>query len=348
MDVVIRFRTLAVVAAALVCAAGAAAKSQRELTVRPGGARGPLVRYDLERGTKSFAFAPGMLSADATRFASIRGRTLTVSDVRSRIVLQRTRLPQGSFVEAVSKTGRSIVVRTGSQVRVITAGRVAHTLTLPTGFTVDAISPDSRWLYLIQHKDGEDYAVRQYVLATGTLKPRALVQKGEQEQMAGTPAGVLSSLDGTWQFTLYTNGEDRAAFVHALNLAQAYTICIDLPGHGSRAELSTYSLALGPEGRLYAANAALGVVASFNVPSFQRPFVRRFQGTGVPDRARAQVSVDGSTLAFSAGRKVWRVATPAGTVRTPVETRAEVVGLGFLGQRLYAAHAAGPLTALRP
>lgn len=339
-------RTLAVAAVALVCAGAAAAKGQRELSVRPEGARGPLVRYDLERATKRFALAPGMLSGDGTRFASIRGRTLTVLHVASLAVLLRTRVPRASVVEAVSRTGRGVAVRTGSRVRVLVAGRVAHTLTLPAGFTVDALSPDSKRLYLIQHKGGEDYAVRQYLLASGKLVERPLVQKGEQEQMAGTAAGVIS--DGQWQFTLYTNGEEREAFVHALNLEQAYTICIDLPGHGSRAELRTYALAYGVGGTLYAANPALGVVASMRAPAaFQRPFVRRFAGTGVPAASSAAVSTDGRTLAFSGGRKVWRLAAPAGTVRKPVETRADVLGLGFFGTKLYAAHAAGPLTAVR-
>jgi hypothetical protein len=166
--------------------------------------------------------------------------------------------------------------------------------------------------------------------------------------MAGTPAGVLTSLDGTWQFTLYTNGEEGEAFVHALNLAQAYTICIDLPGHGTRAELRTYALAYGRDGRLYAANPALGVVASVAAPGFQRPIVRRFNGTGRAATARAAVSADGFTLAFSGGAQVWRMETPAGTVRRPAQTRAEIVGLGFFGDRLYAAHAAGRLTAVRP
>jgi hypothetical protein len=63
--------------------------------------------------------------------------------------------------------------------------------------------------------------------------------------------------------------------------------------------------------------------------------------------AQAAVSTDGRTLAFSAGRTVWRAATRGGAVRAPVETRADVLGLGFMGTRLYAAHASGRLTELR-
>ena len=92
--------------------------------------------------------------------------------------------------------------------------------------------PTGHWLYLIQHKNGQQYAVRRLNLRTGVLHPSALAQKGEQEQMAGTPAGAIQSWDGNWQFTLYVNAAHKSAFVHALSLNQSYTVCIDLPGLG--------------------------------------------------------------------------------------------------------------------
>ena len=343
----LRSRVVFVLALAVVCTGAAAAKGlQSALTVRPEGARGPLVRYDLEHASKRFSLPPGMLSADGSRFAYVRGGRLTISSVPTRRVLARIPAPLRSSVEAISPSGRYLVLRTGSLARLIDGGRTVHSLALPTGFTVDALSPDGHWLYLIEHKAGQDYAVRRYNIRTGVLLDRPLVQKGEQEQMAGTSAGVIQTLNGTWQYTLYVNAEHRMAFVHALNLVQSYTVCIDLPGTGTPAQLRTYSLALSPDlGHLYAANPALGVIADVPPSAIDKPTVRRFPAASAAATAAASVSLNGRMLAFTAGSRLWLYDAPAGVVRGPYDAGGDVVGLGFANaRRLYAAHPSGPLT----
>ena len=349
MEQMTRFRAPLVVALALTVLPAAAAKgTQSELSVRPTGARGPLVQYDLTHASKRFSLPAGMLSADGSRFAFVRSRKLTFYSVTGRHAYLDARAPLRTSVEAVAPEARYVVLRSGTQARLVEGvrGRTVRKLTLPRGFTVDAVSPDGTWLYLIQHKSGQDYAVRRYDLKTGVLFDKPLVQKGADEQMAGTSAGAIQSPDGTWQFTLYVNAAHGTAFVHALALGQSYTVCIDLPGQGSAAQLRTYSLALSPDGKhLYAANPALGVLADFSLDTF-RTTVKHFPAGSAGRSASAAVSPNGRMLAFSAGSQIWLLDVPAGVVRGPYSADGDVVGLGFAdARRLFAARINGPLTA---
>lgn len=341
-----RFRTPLVLVLALALLPVAAAKgTQSELNVRPAGERGPLVQYDLTQGSRRVSLPAGMLSADGLRFAFVRGRKLNFYSVPGRGVSFDAPAPLRSSVEAVAPEARFVVLRTGTQARLVDGlrGAILRKVTLQRGFTVDAMSPDGRWLYLIQHKNGQQYAVRRLNLRTGVLYPRALVQKGEQEQMAGTPAGAIQSWDGNWQFTLYVNAAHKTAFVHALSLNQSYTVCIDLPGQGSPAELRTYSLALSPDGHLFASNPALGVIADISTKTF-RPVVKRFPAASAASTASTATAPDGRRVAFSAGPRIWIF--DGETVRGPYSADANVLGLGFAdARRLYAAHARAPLTA---
>ncbi|MDX6518660.1 MAG: hypothetical protein QOF50_1506 [Gaiellaceae bacterium] len=345
-----RLRAPLVAALALILLPAAAAKGLRsELSVRPAGARGPLVQYDLAHAAKRFALPAGMLSADGTRFVFVRGRKLTFYSVVGRRAYLDAQVAAGSSVEAVSPEARLVVLRSGAQARLVDGvhGKTVTTLTLPSGFTVDALAPDGHWLYLIQHKGGQAYAVRRYNLRTGVLATDPLVQKGEQEQMAGTAAGAIQSRDGEWQFTLYVNRAERMAFVHALNLEYSYTVCIDLPGHGTPAELRTYALAASPDGKhVYAANPALGLVQDFALDGF-RALSKRFAAAAGARSASAAVAPSGRTLAFSGGSRVWLYDTVTGTARGPYSAGGNVVGLGFAdARRLFAARSNGRLTAV--
>jgi len=341
-----RSRALLVVVLALTVLPAAGAKGARsELNVRPSGERGPLVQYDLTNASKRVALPAGMLSADGLRFAFVRGRTLNFYSVPGRAVSFDAPVQLRSSVEAVSPEARYVVVRTGARARVIDGlrGGVLRKVTLKRGFTVDAISPEGRWLYLIQHKNGQQYAVRRLDLRTGVLRPGALVQKGEEEQMAGTPAGAIQSWDGNWQFTLYVNPAHKSAFVHALSLNQSFTVCIDLPGTGTPAQLRTYSLALSPDGHLFAANPALGVIADISTKTFGS-VVKRFPAASAATTASAAAAPDGPRVAFSAGPRIWLF--DRDTVRGPYAADANVVGLGFAdARRLFAARMKGPLMA---
>jgi len=122
-----------------------------------------------------------------------------------------------------------------------------RTIVLQGDFGYDAISPNGRWLYLIQHLSVGDprYLVRAYDLQTGRLLPRVIADKGEPAgRMRGMPISRATSQRGDWVYTLYTSDpETQTMFVHALNAAGLVAHCIDLPVKQTR-DLFNTTLAL--------------------------------------------------------------------------------------------------------
>jgi hypothetical protein len=108
-----------------------------------------------------------------------------------------------------------------------------RTYTLSGGFSVDAVSPDGHWLYLIQDRGTNanilDYAVRAFDLRSGTLVPGAIVDRREpNEKMTGYPITRYVTADGRWAFTIY-DGLGKHSFVHALDTVTRTAHCLDLP-----------------------------------------------------------------------------------------------------------------------
>jgi hypothetical protein len=125
--------------------------------------------------------------------------------------------------------------------------RLLRTVALPGMFSFDALSPDAKTLYLIQYVDERNYAhylVRAYDLGAGKLLPQRIADKRElKEAMSGSPMRRVTSADGTWVYTLYQKPKAKP-FIHALNAAHRFAVCIDLPWIGSQARLWQMQLAL--------------------------------------------------------------------------------------------------------
>jgi hypothetical protein len=100
-------------------------------------------------------------------------------------------------------------------------------------FTVDAVSPDGRRLYLLHYaypRNGLRYEVRAYDLAGHRLVPEPIVDPREpDEKMLGLPYARTTSDDGRWVYTLY-GSPDHPPFVHALDTRAGTAACIDLDG----------------------------------------------------------------------------------------------------------------------
>lgn len=144
-------------------------------------------------------------------------------------------------------------VRPDSTFVVLSAPRLATVakITLPGEFGFDALSPNRRYLYLLQHKETGDqtrYAVRAYDLQARRLLPGAIVDKRNvDEQMRGMPIARAATARGDWVFTLYAEDpETKTTFVHALNAAGRYAFCIDLPAWPTGVDLWTAKLKVGP------------------------------------------------------------------------------------------------------
>ena len=127
-----------------------------------------------------------------------------------------------------------------TRLAIVDAGRL-HVRTyvkLRGDYSFDAISPDGRWIYLIQYTSAVDptqYRVRALDARTGRLLPHDIVDPHDRgEAMHGNPLTRLQSSDGRWAYTLY-DGNGRP-FVHALDTAAGAARCLDLPAFPSNAD----------------------------------------------------------------------------------------------------------------
>ena len=139
-------------------------------------------------------------------------------------------------------------------------------------FEFDAISPDGRLLYVLEHFAGGDpthYDVRQVDVRTGRLAEGRVVDKRNiDEVMAGYAVTQMAGPQG-WFYTVYRSKD--GAFIHALSTSDGVAFCIDLPGGPEdEATAASWGLALEENGSgLYAANARLGLAVDVDLQEFE-------------------------------------------------------------------------------
>jgi hypothetical protein len=127
-------------------AVGVGRRTLVEQVQRPAGAIG---RTLMLRGAYG---VPGVAYDGSTTGLSADGRTLVLAEILDRFPIRRTRL----------------LVLDARRLRVV------RRIQLPGYYTVDAIAPDGRSLYLIHYlrRDGTRYEVRAYDLAGPGSSPR--------------------------------------------------------------------------------------------------------------------------------------------------------------------------------
>ena len=135
-------------------------------------------------------------------------------------------------------------------------------------FTVDAISPDGRWLYLIQYADNVlDYRVRALDTRSGRLAARDVVDpRSPGEQMGGMPMTRAMSRDGRWAYTLYGGGTET--FIHALDTVGRTAACVDLGMLPPDSDLSAVRLHVSPDGRSVSVSDDTGLRATVDARTF--------------------------------------------------------------------------------
>jgi hypothetical protein len=147
---------------------------------------------------------------------------------------------------------------------------VRREIALPGFFTMDAISPDGRWVYLIQYagQDVLDYRVRALDTSKGRLAARDVVDPREpEEQMGGLPMTRAMSRDGRWAYTLYGGGEET--FIHALDTVGRTAACIDLDMLLPGSDLTGYRLRVSADGgQIRVREGAAGLVATVDTRTF--------------------------------------------------------------------------------
>ena len=124
-------------------------------------------------------------------------------------------------------------------------------LSLPGWWTVDAISPNGRWLYLIHYASSNilSYQVRAYDLLARRLDPRPVVDPREpDEAMTGIAITRVLSAGDRWAYTLYAR-PSGLPFIHAVDTVGRRAVCIDLPSLAN-ADIGSASLGLTSGGRM--------------------------------------------------------------------------------------------------
>jgi hypothetical protein len=162
----------------------------------------------------------------------------------------------------------------------------------------DALSPDGRWLYLIEQLSSTDrtrYAVRTYDLKNDRLLEKPVVDPREpDEPMRGLPITRVTGPEGRWEYTLYAGGEHP--FIHALDTARRTSLCLDLP-HRVAAHRRIWAMRLAVRGNEIAVLNGDKVVAS----AARRP--RRASVGGGPPWLAVAVAVSGLLVAAGGARK---------------------------------------------
>jgi hypothetical protein len=255
-------------------------------------------------------------------------------DAATRHVLFTWRHRGGSFVGGVSANGRKVaLVRGGShftRIQMFDPQRrnVYKTFRLRGWWDVDAVSNDGRRVFLIQYLNTGGYLIRLYNIDQRVLTARRLTEDGKP--MDGTAWDAVAAPDGHRLMTLYLRGDNRPE-VHTLDLVRGTAVCIDLPP-GSAQLVRQYTLALSRDAEtLYAANPALGVVATVDLRRQRVARVDRFTARidTAPLAPSGSVSHDGRTTYFTAGRSLYAYDAAYHVVRGPYDAGASVAGLVF-------------------
>ena len=232
----------------------------------------------------------------------------------------------------------------------------ARVIALKGRFDYDALSPDGRTLYVVEHLDkdaGGAYQVRAVDVASGRLQDGVIVDKGNvDEKMAGYPLAQLRRADGS-VFTLYRGLEHP--FIHALNTIEGWALCIDLPANGAISEVAAgdWGIAQSADGgAIYAANATLGLVLEVDAANYgikRSTSVKPLAGSGIvlakfghqdsgPVGRRVVVAPDGKTVYAAGMGGILAIDTADLAVRSTMEAGTAVNGLALTidGGTLYA------------
>jgi len=272
----------------------------RDVIVQPGFG-GPELRVDgrWRLPTVGLDPVPAGRSLDGSTIALVEG-TYDPSAGTSRFAIVEHHL-----LDAVSTVGDAPL-------------RLVRVIELPGAFEYDALSPDGRILYVVQHldaKDGGRYQVRAVDVAAGVMRDGVIVDKGNpDETMAGSPIAQVRRPGGL-VLTLY-RGPDHP-FIHALNSAEAWAICIDLPAAGAAtageadagAALDWGLTVSANGGAVYAVNASLGLAVDIDPSALA---VRRSASIATTAAAPIVLAKFGHGEVGPIGRRL--VASPDGTM----------------------------------
>jgi hypothetical protein len=211
--------------------------------------------------------SPGIAAAEGgTRYvATHRAGTTTVRafDADGRSVRRGTLagvfgVPRVAFdgtLDGLAHDGRSLVLASASTVGGKSRFAVLSTRTLSPvrmvslrgTWSYDALSPDGRKLYLVEHSGDVTYRVRAYDVVRGRLLREAVIDpRLGGRSMTGAPVTRAAGPGAVWAYTLYQK-PGGLPFVHALDTVRGKALCIDLPWRGNQGRL--FHVRMRVEGR---------------------------------------------------------------------------------------------------
>jgi hypothetical protein len=232
--------------------------------------------------------------------------------------------------DGISRDGKTIVLQSfGSfaptSFLIVDAGtrlRIRDMFTLNGSFAFDALSPDAKTMYLIQHVSQQDitrYVVRAYDLGRNRLLPGRIADRTQKSWiMQGFPVTRTTSVDGRWVYTLYQN-PGGYPFVHALDTVRGVAHCVGVPWSGDQAGVWNLRLALRDGGRTLAVVRAGdgGPYTSIDTRSW-RLSTPSHGGGGFPWWGILLAAAGGVALVVAAAAAIRRRGPAAGPVGAPV------------------------------
>ena len=236
----------------------------------------------------------GIVSAEADRVVSTttdgtstRVTTMDLAgEVLSRATVEGNMLARVATDERVALTDRAGAGETAylpapkerTRVVVLDGDGTQREFELEGNFEPEAFKVSGTELFMIEYIPAmapDRYRVRRLKLRSGDVVPIGRLKLNAPGQMQGTGRTQVLAPAGHELYTLYTQqpdaghaGEAHAhgighAFVHVLNLDQAWAHCVDLPSVFASGHATASAIAVNPSGtRVFVADWTSGSVAS--------------------------------------------------------------------------------------
>jgi len=307
-----------------------------------------LLTIDLSNGKSSFV--DGLVNAEWTRIASVDKGVAKLVDAASREELRTANVPEGLHVAAISADGRYAAysdapeyglrglpkARTTTRVAVVSPSTnreaKAQVWDFPGNLVPEAFSSNGRLLYVLDYVPAaapDHYEVRTIDLLTGAKvdvggRPKDAPQV---EQMQGNARTSLYSPDRQMLFTLYSEyGEQGKAFIHALNLQENWSYCLDLPDSGRFGD-GQATLAMSRDNKLYVLGDS-GQIAQIDAQPYGLTVERTVQlPAATPAKNRPTAAVEGSRLIVGHDDRVFFLDRSTLRISDTITMPSAVVGL---------------------
>ena len=270
---------VALFALTFLSAAAAADGGPTPGTVEGGaGVLGSDVRYvTVGTGRETTLEAVQLNGGKVVRWTNLPGSwgipAVTFDGTTGGLAKNRSRLVLGQNGFGTCTKVRCTMLRTTSHFAIFNPKTLSRKIVALKGdFAFDALSPNGRMLYLIEHRSSTNltrYLVRGYDLTRSRLLPGAIADRTQRGWvMTGTPVSRATSANGRFVYTLYEN-PGGYPFVHALDTVRGVAHCVGLPWTGDQSVIGTMKLSLSDNGQTLMATVPwTGSSPPATLPSF--------------------------------------------------------------------------------